>query len=66
MYKVPFYWLKVKEQRCSTFSLNSNTFDFNCISGLQLTEVNHEARISALEENGGSGGSENGRIFSTL
>ena len=25
-----------------------------------MTDVNHDAMISALEENGGSGGSENG------
>ena len=32
---------------------------FHCISGLQVTDVNHDARISALEENGG--GSQNGK-----
>ena len=32
------------------------------ISSLQVTDVNHDARISALEENGGSGGSQNSRF----
>ena len=33
------------------------------ISGLQVTDVNHDARISALEENGGGGsGSQNGLL----
>ena len=32
---------------------------FHCISGLQATDVNHDARISALEETGG--GSQNGK-----
>ena len=31
------------------------------LSGLQATDVNHDARISALEENGGSGGTHNGK-----
>ena len=34
-------------------------FDF-VISGLQVTDVNHDERISTLEENGGSDGSKNG------
>ena len=32
--------------------------------GLQATDMNHDARISALEENGGGGGSQNGRLNS--
>ena len=35
------------------------------VSGLQVTDENHDARISALEESGGSDGSQNGR-FCTL
>ena len=34
---------------------------FITVSGLQTTDVNLDARISALEENGG-GGSENGKL----
>ena len=30
------------------------------VSGLQATDVNHDARISALEENSGSGGCQFG------
>ena len=41
----------------------NNAFYFNCISGLQITDVNHDARISALEENGGGGGSQNGNVL---
>ena len=39
-------------------------FPFPSISGLQTTDLNHDARISALEENGGGGGgSQNGKLF---
>ena len=32
--------------------------------GLQMTDMNHDARISALEENGSSGGCQNGLLSS--
>ena len=36
-------------------------------SGLQETDINHDSRISALEENGGGGGeSQNSNIFRIL
>ena len=37
-------------------------FLLSTISGLQVTDVNHDARISALEENGGSG-SQNSQVL---
>ena len=32
------------------------------LTGLQETDVNHDTRISALEESGGGGGSQNGGL----
>ena len=48
------------------FVLESHTCSWNSIllSGLQATDVNHDARISALEQNGG--GSQNGNFSSTF
>ena len=34
---------------------------FNFIAGLQMTDVELEARVTALEENGGGGSIQNGK-----
>ena len=47
-----------KTGMCDRLGLKLSNFN---ILGLQLTDINHDARISALEENGGGGSNNNSK-----
>ena len=55
--------MELRENTLLIFNVIKSIFSSHGFTDLQMTDVNHDARISALEENGGS---QNGKQIGPL